>query len=320
MIKDTSKRIWTEEELEELIILKQSGLTWKEINEVFPDQTENSLRKTYYRKLNETVHEAPKQDGPKVLLIDIETLPLEVFAWGLFDQNVSLEMIKEDWSILSFSAKWLGAPEDEIMYFDTRNEENIRNDEKLVRIVHDLMNEADILIHQNGERFDVPKLKARMIKHGLKPPTSFRNIDTMRIMKSTFGFTSNKLAYATEFLCKKYKKLDHSEFSGFKLWSECLKRNPAAFASMEKYNKYDVLSLEELFNILAPWSKGINFQVFNEDLKDRCSCGSTELEERGFVYTNTAKYQRYVCKNCGKESRDSTNLLSKEKRKSLKRL
>ena len=51
-------------------------------------------------------------EGPKILCFDIETLPLESYTWGLFDQNVGLNQIKTDWAALSIAAKWLG--EDEV--------------------------------------------------------------------------------------------------------------------------------------------------------------------------------------------------------------
>ena len=57
----------------------------------------------------------------------------------------------------------------------------------------------------NDIRFDVPKLKARMIIKGFKPFSSFKQIDTCVIAKKTFGFTSNKLEYMTDKLCTKYK-------------------------------------------------------------------------------------------------------------------
>jgi len=220
-------------------------------------------------------------------------------------------MIKSDWSILSFSAKWLGAPESETMYYDTRNEKDIRNDKKLLEIIHSLLDECDITITQNGVRFDLKKLNARFIKHGMKPPSSFRNIDTLKIAKKHFGFTSNKLAYMTELLCTKYKKLDHSEFSGFKLWNECMKGNLKAFESMKEYNIYDTLALEELYLILAPWDHTINFGIFSEETEDRCSCGSLHLKQKGFTYTNTAKYERFVCCDCGKEFRGAKSILPK---------
>lgn len=309
---------WKDEDIERLVILKQQGVTWGEMIKEFPEQTANSLRKTYYRFMNKEIK--PEPVGPKVLLLDIETLPIEAYVWGLFEQNVGLEMIKTDWSVLSFSAKWLGAPEDEVMYHDTKNEKNVRDDYNIMKIIHSLLCEADVVVHQNGIRFDIPKLNARFLKHGLGPTTSFRNIDTLRIMKRHFSLTSNKLAYATELLCTKYKKLDHSEFSGFKLWNECMKGNPKAFKSMREYNMYDVLSLEELYLILAPWDKTVNFSVFDaENLEFRCSCGNNKFVQKGYIYSNAGKFVRSVCTSCKKEYKEPTNLLSKEKRKSLKK-
>ena len=305
---------WTEEDLEKLVTLRMEGLTFKQMTKYF-DATDNAIKKVYNRKKKEVVKEVK---GAKVLLLDIETLPIEAYVWDLWDQNIGLDMIKTDWSILSFSAKWLGAPEKEIMYYDTRNEKDIRDDFKLLKIIHSLLCEADVTIHQNGVRFDIPKLNARFLKHKMHPPSSFRNIDTMRIMKRHFKLTSNKLAYATDLLCVKYKKLSHSEFAGAKLWTECMKGNPKAFESMEKYNKYDVLSLEELYNFLAPWDKTIRFSAFNEDTEERCNCGSTDIKKNGFIYTNTAMYQRYTCKNCGKEFKDPKNIMSKENKKKLR--
>lgn len=304
----------------ELIQLRdQDGLTWNALTEHFPDYSPNALRKTYYRHLDASKKPSPPQKaGPKVLIFDIETLPMECYAWGTFDQNIGLDMIKTDWSILSFSAKWLGAPEDEVMYYDTRNEKDLRDDSKLVKIIHSLLDECDVTISQNGIRFDLRKLQSRFIKLGMKPPSSFRNIDTLRIAKRHFGFTSNKLAYMTELLNVKFKKLDHSDFSGFKLWAECMKGNLKAFESMKKYNIYDTLSLEELYLKLAPWDHTINFGIFSEETEDRCSCGSLDFKTKGFVYTNAAKYERHVCNTCGKEYRGAKNILSKANKSKLK--
>lgn len=314
----------TESELEQLAKMKAEGKTWNEIAPSFPGHSANALRKTFYRKAKEVprVKSAPKELlAPKVLILDIETLPMEVYAWGLFDQNIGLEMIKTDWSILSFSAKWLGSPEKDIIYYDTRNEKDIRDDSKILKIIHSLLNEADVTITQNGIRFDIPKLNARFLKHKMNPPSSFRNIDTLRIMKRHFNLTSNKLAYATNEFCTVYKKLDHREFAGASLWTECMKRNPRAFEAMEEYNKYDVLSLEELYGVLAAWDKTVRFSAFNEDTEERCSCGSTEITrnvKKPYIFTNTAKYERWTCQICGKEYRGAKNIMTKENKAKLR--
>ncbi len=88
---------------------------------------------------------------------------------------------------------------------------------------------------------------------------------------------------------------------------------------MEEYNRYDVLSLEELVFILAPFSNQIpNLDMYHDDEENHCFCGSTEWEQDGFAYTNLSKFARFKCTSCGAERRDRINLLPKSKRKSLK--
>ncbi len=123
----------------------------------------------------------------------------------------------------------------------------------------------------------------------------------------------------SEKLCTKYKKQKHAKFSGFELWKECLKGNKEAWAEMEKYNKYDVLSLEELYNKLAPWDNSVNFDLYSDSLTVKCNCGSDKLQKRGICYTTLGRYQRFQCQNCGKWMRSNENLLTKEKRKILLR-
>lgn len=309
---------WNTKSIKDLIKLRENQkLTWEELSTVFSDFTPNALRKAYYRYADEP--KAPVKPAAKVLIFDIETAPMLGYVWGLFDQNIGLNQLHTDWYVLSWSAKWLGAPEYEVMYADQRNVKDIENDSGILAKIWKLLDEADVVITQNGKRFDVKKLNARFIQHGFNPPSSYRHIDTLVIAKRHFGFTSNKLAYMTDKLCTKYKKLDHAKFSGFELWKQCLAGNKAAWAEMEVYNKYDVLSLEELYLKLQPWDKTINFNVYSDNLNHVCSCGSTEFVKNGFRYSNTSKQQRLICKSCGAEHVDLVNLLSKEKRKSLRK-
>ncbi len=254
--------------------------------------------------------------APKVLLFDIETAPIIAYVWGLFDQNVGLDMVKADWHLLSYSAKWLGNPK--VMYMDQRKEKNIANDKKLLLSLWKLLDEADIVITQNGKKFDVKKFNARLAFHGIKPYSSFRHIDTLQLAKRHFAFTSNKLEYMSDKLCTKFKKLKHKKFPGFELWKECLAGNTQAWNEMMLYNKHDVLALEELYTKLAPWDTSINFNMHNNTDEGMCNCGSTEFAKNGFQLTSTSRYQRYMCKKCGAEYRDKTNLLSVDKKQSMK--
>lgn len=255
---------------------------------------------------------------PRVLLVDIETAPMLGYFWGLFDQTIGLNQIHSDWHILSWSAKWLGDKPSQIMYQDQRNAKNIEDDRDLLKGIWKLLDEADIIITQNGKSFDAKKLNARFVYHGFHPPSSYKHIDTKLVAKKYFAFTSNKLEYMTDKLCVKYKKLKPSKFPGFMLWRECLKGNIKAWKEMEKYNKYDVLSLEELYLKLIPWGSGVDFNLYHEEQTTVCSCGSRKFESKGYYYTASGKYSRHKCTKCGKEVRGRANLFSKEKRKSLK--
>jgi hypothetical protein len=255
---------------------------------------------------------------PKVLIFDIETAPMLGYVWGLWENNVALNQVHSDWHVLSWSAKWLHDPPTKIMYKDQRGVKDIQDDRKLLQGIWDLLNEADIVITQNGKSFDQKKLNARFILNGFQPPSSFKHIDTKQIASKHFKFTSNKLEYMTDKLCVKYKKIKHAKFGGFELWKECLAGNLAAWKEMERYNKYDVLSLEELYKKLEPWDNSINFNMYSASLDTECNCGSTEFKKNGYKFTAVGKYQRYKCVECGAETRDRNNLLSLEKKASLR--
>lgn len=253
--------------------------------------------------------------GPKVLIYDIETAPIIASVWGLWDQNVSLSQIKTDWHLLSWAAKWLGEPE--VMYQDQRKLKNKENDKKLLSGIWKLLDEADIVVTQNGKNFDEKKLNARFILQGFKPPSPVKHIDTCEISKRKFGFTSNKLEYTAGKLSQEHKKLKTKEFQGFELWTECLKGNQRAWREMERYNKADVLATEAVYRELAPWTNTVNFNLYRTDLKNLCSCGSSKLMRNGYQLTPTGKYQRYRCTKCGAYSRGRFNLLPKDKKASL---
>jgi DNA polymerase elongation subunit (family B) len=251
---------------------------------------------------------------PKILVFDIETSPLLAYCWGLWENNVSLNQIHADWYILSFAAKWLD--DSKVIYMDQRSSKNKEDDKAILKVLWRLLDEADVVVTQNGKKFDAKKVNARFAIHGFQPPSSYKHIDTVQLAKRNFGFTSNKLEYLSDKLCTQ-KKSTHKEFQGFELWKECLSGNPKAWAEMEKYNKLDVLATEELFKKLIPWGSTVNLHAMRDALK--CVCGSIEFKKQGIFYTAAGRYQRYRCKQCGAETRSGENLLLKEQSKKMMR-
>lgn len=315
---------YTDQMIDFLGELRESGLKWPEIADKFnkkfrpkKKKSPETLRICYIN--NKDYKYSPKYESPKVLILDIETAPILGYVWSLWNNNLGLNQMHTDWYVLSWAAKWLGDSSDKVMYKDQRDAIDIEDDSELLSDIWHLIDEADIILTQNGVSFDTKKLNARFIQHGFEPPSSYKQIDTKIIAKKNFKFTSNKLEYMTDKLCTEYKKLKHAKFGGFELWKACLEGNLEAWDEMKEYNIYDILSLEELYFKMAPWDSTINFNLYHDDLDFTCKCGSTEFRKSGFHYTAAGKYQKYKCKSCGHETRDTENLLSKEKRKSMRR-
>lgn len=231
--------------------------------------------------------------------IDIETSPLITMVWQLGQQYVSKEQVLEDWHILAFSAKKLDSPESEQIYMETRN----KNDKPLLKKLWTIFNEADVIITQNGAKFDEPKIKARMMLHDFTPYKPFKHYDTF-VQNTDKELTSHSLDYMTDKFNKKYKKLTHKNFPGLSLWKECRKNNPQAWKEMKQYNIHDVLSTEELYINTRGWSK-TTAPIMYTDLGACSICGKKELQKRGLERTKLAVYQRLQCQSCGKWQRGS---------------
>lgn len=257
----------------------------------------------------------------KILTFDVETSPIEAYVWALWDQNIPIDFVKTDWTIFSWAAKWLGKREVLFQSTGGRGAEKVRDDKPILGALRDLLDEADIVVAQNGKRFDVRKINARLIQHGIKPPSPYRVVDTLIVAKKYFAFTSQKLAWTSQLLTDTPKD-KHKRFPGFELWAECLKDNPAAWVEMEKYNKRDVRATEKVYLKLRPWIENHpNLGVFDDSERPICpKCGSDEVARRGgrhFSVKQQGVYNRYCCTNCGGWARGKVMQLPLGKRRSL---
>lgn len=248
----------------------------------------------------------------KILTLDLETSPNIAYVWGMWKQNIGLNMLKETSYIMSYSAKWLGS--DNILYEENRH----GNDRELVKSLLSLLDAADIVIAHNAKRFDLPIIHGRAVTYGFNPPSPYKVIDTLIEAKKEFRFISNKLEHIADVLgCA--PKMKHAKFPGFELWLQCLKQNDEAWAEMREYNIQDVVTLEEVYLKMRPWMKGHpNIGVLNEEDVPVCpKCGSRHVHRRGYVTTNVSKFHRFQCLDCGGWGRTRFNELDGEKRKRL---
>lgn len=257
---------------------------------------------------------------PNILTFDIESAPMEAYVWGLWDQNIGLDFLNVDWSILSYAAKWLGSRE--IIYEATggRGVKKVRDDKHLLGTLWELLDRADIIIAQNGKRFDVRKVNARFIQCGIGPPSPYRVIDTMLVARKYFAFSSQKLAHTSQLLTDTPKD-PHRRFPGFELWKACLADDPKAWAEMRKYNRRDVVATEKVYLKMRPWIESHpNVGVYAESERPLCPrCGSDRVKRNSkkFSVKQQGMYIQYQCTKCGGTARGKLMQLPLEKRRSL---
>lgn len=251
------------------------------------------------------------KNAPRVLFLDIETAPLMSYVWGLWNNNVPLNMIHSDWFILGFAVSW--GDSEEVKYYDNRNAEDIEDDSSLMEKLWYYLDQADIVVGHNARKFDIKKIKARMLKHDFIPFSTVRMYDTMDMAKRNFALTSNKLEYIASLISPEdLQKSKHSEFAGFELWKELLNGNERAWDEMGDYCKQDVAVNKDIFWKLYQWdNKAPNFQIYTGEPVDL-----DEWENIGYHYTNNGKYIKYRHKLTGIQRRGKINLLSAEVRKS----
>ena len=249
---------------------------------------------------------AKNQKNLKILIFDIETSPLKSYVWGMWKQNLHLDHILSEWFMICWSAKWLYS--DEVLGDVMTPEEILKEDDKrVVTSLWNLMEEADIVVAHNGNKFDIPRMNARFIINELPPNKPFVSIDTCAIARKQFGFTSNKLdALAT------YFGYEHKLDTDFSLWKRCMEGDQEALSYMLKYNKKDVTLLEEIYIRIRPFIKNhpncSNFSL-EQNKNVCCNCGSDNYEEieNKYYFTQVGKYKIYRCKDCGAVFRGRRN-------------
>lgn len=236
----------------------------------------------------------------KILLVDLETSPLICYTWGTFEQN-ALKVIKE-WKILCFAWKWLGDKKTNIVSLNEYGEDEA----KLVGVLWELFNQAEVIIAHNGDHFDIKKSNAKFIEHGLTPPSTYKTIDTLKIARQKFKFTSNRLDSLGEHLGLGRK----IQTGGFELWDKCMQGDQKAWRKMESYCKQDVRLLEKVYLKLRPWcTNHPNMNIYNGTTHACPNCGSSKVQKRGYAYTRVNKYQRWQCLNCGSWHQSNNNII-----------
>ena len=238
----------------------------------------------------------------RILLLDIETLYMEVKGvWDLRTEYIRPEKIVKDWSILCYAAKWLFEPKimGEVV---TPKEAVSREEGSILGGIWKLMNEADIIVTQNGINFDIKRLNTKFLKYGYSPPSPYLNVDTLRVAKDKFAFPSNKLDHLGKTVLGLDGKMKMEEGD----WDACAAGNKDALARMLVYCKKDVAPLlEDLYLKFLPWiSSHPNLNVFTDLDTEVCpKCESSDIRWTTRYATPQGLFEGFRCNVCGATGR-----------------
>lgn len=231
--------------------------------------------------------------GPRTLLLDIENSPNLAYVYKVWQTDIHADMLQETSEVISFAYKWLG--EDDLGFYSKYH----NGKRPMILKAWELLNEADVVMTYYGKKHDVPHLNTEFIKIEYPPPSPFKHIDLYDTVKARFNFTYHSL----DFVCKQLGLTGKTDKITFPVWLAAIKGSADAWEQIKQYNIGDVQALEDLYNRVQPWVKSHpSWAVFTGN--HVCpSCGSSNLQRRGFAHTAVSVYQRWQCQDCGAWSR-----------------
>lgn len=234
--------------------------------------------------------------APRIAFFDLENAPSLGWFYDPFKEN-NIVATEQDWFLLSFAWKWADESKVHVKALCDypTYAKNKTDDRPLVKDLHKLFDEADILIAHNGDRFDRRKANSRFLGCGLPPPSPYKTIDTLKIARRQFMQNSNRLGELGEFLGLGSKLAT----TGWDTWRRCIEGDPKAWAALKRYNKRDVTLLEQVYDKLRPWNPNPpDLRAYSGNKASCPVCQSNNVQHRGFNVAKVRRTQRMQCQSC----------------------
>lgn len=239
--------------------------------------------------------------GDNILTYDIETTSIDLlhrqYDLGVKFKRFRPEEIVRDWTILSAAWKFLGQDK---VHCVSVSPKNPLNDAAVVHHLHAALQSANILVGHNSDAFDFKKFNARAIIYGLPPISPKQTVDTLKLSRKHFKWTSNKLSYIAN-------KLGLPAKDDSPDWDKILEGDADELRTMREYNKQDVIVTEQLYLKLMPYHTTHPVITHMEPpIRDvegfkviSCpKCNSTNYMKQGFKFQKNGKKQMCQCKDC----------------------
>lgn len=237
----------------------------------------------------------------RIVFFDVENsgMVLEFEAYDLFRRGGHHPRptdIKQPRRLFSFQAKPLGKKP---IWHSAETPEAY---DAMVRHMHDVLMETDILVGWNSEKFDWHKAQHAFFLLGLpRVPEPFQ-IDLMKVTKKHFDFESNSLAYVSRQLLPESDAKIHLDVPIKTLIDRIKAGDKRALTLLKQYGLRDVTVLEKLWPRYVEYLRlphANPYAAAAEDGDRICpTCGGDDTISRGHRRTLQGAYLRRFCKSC----------------------
>ena len=141
---------------------------------------------------------------PRVLLWDIETsLQLAAIFSLVHNDYINPESLVTERSVICGCWKWEGentVHSVSVLDDPKRYKADPHDDYHVIKTLHEVIGQADVIVHHNGDSFDKRYVDTRALVHGLPALPPVASIDTYKVAKSKLYLNSNKLDYIGKLL------------------------------------------------------------------------------------------------------------------------
>lgn len=236
------------------------------------------------------------QTDLKILQFDIESAPALAWVYGLYDQNIPIHSVVQNPRMIAFTAKWYGKKK--IYAFSEYHQSR----QEMLEQMHEMLEEADVVVGWNSKRFDVKWVNSEFMVEGMKPPSPYKHLDLFTETRRVARFLSYKLDYVSKRLLDD-QKIDYNMLRMWEKVSDPLTteaERKREWNAMIRYARKDTALLEPLFEKLLPWIKMPHPVSSNPDACHNCG---GRLRTNGQAKTLYSVYERLRCVECGKSHR-----------------
>lgn len=234
---------------------------------------------------------------PRIISFDLEVSPALGYFYPPTWETGILKTVSRQ-KLMSFAWQVVGEKKiiaKNLSQMDTYKVDP-QNDKLLVKELHKVMEDADILLGQNSDQFDVRMANYFFLLNDLEPIAPKKYIDTKKIAKRYFKFLNNTLDNLGEEMGYGGK----TDITYKDLWVPAfLGGSKKHWKLMDIYCKNDVLQTTQIYLRMRPFMhQHPSLSRISGEEASCPRCGGYDFRVKAYRTTNTSRYHQYQCNTC----------------------